>query len=266
MRNSFQSMRQRSRITPLVTNLDRQIASPLWKAQCDDLVQTIEEKKLSIAGMITVHPYRTCSYKDIQELSKAIDFAVQDTFDPQGRQKGYMLAPVLTSFEGNHEDSSQPDGYHFHKIYCYLPVDRVLDKNVLTYGTAQCVQRVCKKDRIYGHQRINPNHLSDPRLHLLMYKDAMLHPPRLDRHECTIYRLLSLIPNGVKGHYITPVDESRSYMGYFGWKGLIAYVTKQCAYGDPSSVIDLDQQHRLKSYVPKCLNSLEYETTLERFF
>ena len=259
-------MRQRSRNTPLVTNLDRQIASPLWKAQCDDLIRTIEEKGLSIVGMITVHPCRTCSYKDIQELSKAIDFAVLDTFDPQGRQKGYMLAPVLTSFEGNHEDSSQPDGYHYHKIYCRLPVDRVLDKNVLTYGTAQCVQRVCERDGRYGHLRINQNYLSDPRLHLLMYKDAMLHPPRLDRHEHTTYRLLSLIPNGSRGHYITPVDESRSYMGYFGWRGLIAYATKQCAYGDPSSVIDLDQQQRLRTYAPKDLNKLEYEFTLERFF
>ena len=259
-------MKQFSCSNSLIVPASGSFLSPLWKAQCDDLIQTIEECKLSIVGMITVHPHRTCSYSDAQELSKAIDFAVLDTFDPQGRQKGCMLAPVLTSFERNHEDSRQPDGYHFHKIYCRLPVDRVLDKNVLTYGTAQCVQRVCKKDRIYGHQRINPNYLSDPRLHLLMYKDAMLHPPRLDRHKHTTYRLLSLIPNGVKGHYITPVDESRSYMGYFGWKGLIAYVTKQCAYGDPSSVIDLDQQHRLKSYVSRCLNSLDHETTLERFF
>lgn len=259
-------MKQGSRVNSLMAPPDGYINSPLWKAQCDDLIQSIEESKLSIVGMITIHPHRAFSYSDAQELSRAVDFAVVDTFDPQGRQKGHMLSPVLTSLERNHKDSRQPGGYHIHKIYCRLPVDRVLDKNVLTYGTAQCIQRVCKKDSIYGHQRINPNHLSDPRLHLLMYKDAMLHPPRLDRHEQTTYRLLSLIPNGARGHCITPLDESRTYMGYFGWKGLIAYATKQCADGDPSSVIDLDQQRRLKSYVPKCLNSLGSETGLERFF
>ena len=33
-------------------------------------------------------------------------------------------------------------------------------------------------------------------------------------------------------------------------RGLIAYATKQCAYGDPTSVIDYDCHSRLISYTP----------------
>ena len=171
-----------------------------------------------------------------------------------------MVAPVLTAVEKNHEDSKQPGGFHLHKIYCQLPVERVVDKKVLTYSVGQCIQRVYKQERVY--QR----HLRDHSLHLNLYKDAMHHPPRLDRHSRTTYRPLPLLPNGGSGHYITPVDPTRSYKGLSGWRGLIAYATKQCAYGDPTSVIDYECHSRLIGYTPAHLNSGGEVNTLERFF
>lgn len=260
MSNSFASIKHRSKSGGLPRVLSQLDSCRIWKAQCDGVIRLVEDKGLVITGMITIHPYRTCGYDLINLLSKAVDWAVLDTFDPSGRQRQHMVAPVLTAVEKNHDDSKQPNGFHLHKIYCQLPVERVVDKKVLTHSVGQCIQRVCKQERVYQQ------HLRDHSLHLNLYKDAMNHPPRLDRHSRTTCRPLPLLPNGGRGHYITPVDSTRSYKGLSGWRGLIAYATKQCAYGDPTSVIDYDCHSRLISYTPADLNSDEEVNTLEQFF
>ena len=266
MSYSFASIKHRSKSGDLPRVPSQLDPYPIWKAQCDEVIRLVEDKGLVIAGMITIHPYQSCGFELINLLSTAVDWAVLDTFDPSGRQRQHMVAPVLTAVEKNHEDSKQPDGFHLHKIFCHLPVERVIDKKVLTYSVGQSIKRVYKGVYKESAERVYQKHLSDHTFHLNLYKDAMHHPPRLERHSRTTYRPLPLLPNGGSGHYITPVDPTRSYKGLSGWRGLIAYATKQCAYGDPTSVIDYECHSRLIGYTPADLNSGGEVNTLERFF
>ena len=104
MSHSFASIQHRSKSGCLPGVLSQLDAYPIWKAQCDEVIRLVEDKGLVIAGMITIHPHKTCGYDLINLLSTAVDWAVLDTFDPSGRQRQHMVTPVLTAVEKNHDD------------------------------------------------------------------------------------------------------------------------------------------------------------------
>ena len=85
MSHSFASIKDRSKSGGLPRVPSQLDPYPIWKAQCDEVIRLVEGKGLVIAGMITIHPHRTCGYDLINLLSKAVDWAVLDTFDPSGR-------------------------------------------------------------------------------------------------------------------------------------------------------------------------------------
>ena len=177
--------------------------------------------------LITVsYWYDEYDRKQVQKNNKRINDVVGDFFNPKqserfittldhfievGKKKLVKTKPKLVKglmgMEYDWDTEIEEGTYHSHSLMSYIP--------------DECITKPLKKvrdaiDRVYGIGEI-PCSLRD---------DEGLEQVKVDLLNYAIRNRCDFIGNGKESLDITPTDEYGVYDGYKGWKGSIAYVTK----------------------------------------
>ena len=183
----------------------------------ENLIREIQDKDLLPFGMLTIRPDKHLQHHQCQDLSFAIDKALENRYNP--RYKHHWGSPHLIFYE--RDKSSGYETFHIHILFSMLPIDRVINKKTLTYPVKDAVEEVTG-----GQERLSPRQLHDPKFHAELIEYAIRNPWEWMNH-MTHYSGYKHFPKGKSGlHWLYANDEGH-FDGFYGWKGLVAYVTKQ---------------------------------------
>ena len=160
--------------------------------------------------------------------------ACRRRFDPRGRA-GYS-EPLLAVREINAERS----GMHLHLLFGRLNTGpRLLTKNVLTTGVQEAVQSACERLGSTCDGSVPIDLLFMNKFHGHLFEYAIRKPIQDSKFSDSAYRGFLYLPNSCSGLRWSLVDESGSdvsskgglvqkqFDGFYGWRGLIAYMTKR---------------------------------------
>ena len=186
----------------------------------DNIIEQLQSLNLIPFAMLTVRPSKYLSLKgknSVVDLAYGINVALERRYNPRNR---YLWGcPHLVFFEvDKDEDDNSTWHYHLHILFCKLPTDKVLNKQKLTYPVKQAVKA------IYNRERIAQNLLDRPEAHQAMIEFGIRNPFDQERYGI-YYRTLDFID---QKHCLkwSLVNAKKSFDGFYGWKGLVSYVTK----------------------------------------
>ena len=193
----------------------------------------IEERGLEPIGMLTVSPYRSLDHDQLDLVVEHIHQSCRRRFDPRGRA-GYS-EPLLAV----REDNAERSGMHLHLLFGRLKTGPILlTKNVLTYGVQEAVQTACDRLGLQSDGSVPIDLLFRNEFYGHLYEYAIRKPIQDSKFSDSAYRGFRYIPNSCSGLRWSLVDESGSgasskgvqvqkqFDGFYGWSGLVAYMTK----------------------------------------
>ena len=191
-------------------------------------------------GMLTIRPDKHLSLDKCRDLALSIDKALERRYNP--RQRHTWGSPHLTFYEKDKDLMS----YHIHILFSLLPRDQVLNKKTLTYSVLDAVRQVSGgKDRLTNHQ------LFDPKWHKELIDFAIRTPWDWINNQ-SFYKGFRYLPKGKKGLVWTLADDDYEWNGFVGWRGLVAYVTKDLFTSDQMTKgIDERTMRKLKMQISR---------------
>ena len=206
----------------------------------DQLIEQMDRNDLHSFGMLTIRPDKHLSLDQCRDLAFSIDKALEKRYNPRQRQT--WGSPHLTFYEKDQDLLF----WHIHILFSLLPRDQVLNKKTLTYGVLDAVRNVSGgKDRLTNHQ------LFDPKWHRELIDFAIRTPWDWINNQ-SFYKGFRYLPKGKKGLVWTLADDAYEWNGFFGWRGLVAYVTKDLFTGNQMMKgVDERTMKRLKMEVSR---------------
>ena len=184
----------------------------------ENLIREIQNKDLLPFGMLTIRPDKHLQHHLAQDLALSIDKALENRYNP--RHKHHWGSPHLTFYEQDKANRRFPS-FHIHILFSMLPIQGVLDKKTLTYAVTDAVREVTG-----GAERLSPRQLQDPKFHAELIEYGISDPWQF-RVNMTHYGGYRHFPKGKSGLKWTFVNDEYQSDGFFGWKGLVAYCTKE---------------------------------------
>ena len=180
----------------------------------DQIIEQMDRNALQAFGMLTIRPDKHLSLDQCRDLAFSIDKALEKRYNPRLRQT--WGSPHLTFYEKDQDLLS----WHIHILFLLIPRDQVLNKKTLTYPVLDAVRQVSLgKDRLTNHQ------LFDPKWHKELIDFGIRNPWDWINNQ-SFYKGFRHLPKGKKGLVWTLADDSYEWNGFVGWRGLVAYVTK----------------------------------------
>ena len=206
----------------------------------DQVIEQMDRNDLQSFGMLTIRPDKHLSLDKCRDLACSIDKALEKRYNPRQRQT--WGSPHLTFYEKDQDLLS----WHIHILFSLLPTDQVLNKKTLTYPVLDAVREVSGgKDRLTNHQ------LFDPKWHKELIDFAIRTPWDWINNQ-SFYKGFRYLPKGKKGLVWTLADDGYEWNGFVGWRGLVAYVTKDLFTGDQMMKgVDERTMKRLKMEVSR---------------
>ena len=206
----------------------------------DQMIEQMDRNDLHSFGMLTIRPDKHLSLDQCRDLAFSIDKALEKRYNPRQRQT--WGSPHLTFYEKDQDLLS----WHIHILFSLLPRDQVLNKKTLTYPALDAVREVSGgKDRLTNHQ------LFDPKWHKELIDFAIRTPWDWINNQ-SFYKGFRYLPKGKKGLVWTLADDGYEWNGFVGWRGLVAYVTKDLFTGDQMMKgVDERTMKRLKMEVSR---------------
>ena len=206
----------------------------------DQLIEQMDRNDLHSFGMLTIRPDKHLSLDQCRDLAFSIDKALEKRYNPRQRQT--WGSPHLTFYEKDQDLLS----WHIHILFLLIPRDQVLNKKTLTYSVLDAVRQVSGgKDRLTNHQ------LFDPKWHKELIDFGIRSPWNWIDNQ-SFYNGFRYLPKGKKGLVWTLADDAYEWNGFVGWRGLVAYVTKDLFTGNQMMIgIDERTMTRLKMEVSR---------------
>ena len=186
----------------------------------DNIIEQLQSQNLIPFAMLTVRPSKYLSLKgnnSVIDLAYGINVALERRYNPRHRKA--WGCHHLVFFEVDKDKDDNPTWhYHIHILFCKLPIEKILNKPKLTYPVHQVIKA------IYNRERIDVNTLNSPEVHKSMIEFGIRNPFDQERYG-TYYTTLDFID---QKHCLkwSLVNDEKCFDGFFGWKGLVSYVTK----------------------------------------